>query len=157
VDKDGFEKLMEEQRARARAAQKKEVISLSQIETTAPTKFVGYENLVVQAKVLEVVSLKGKVGVQASACPPDSLKAGLQLAVILDTSACYAEMGGQVGDTGELAGSGQLWRVVNTQKSGNTFLHFVEGGDAPAIGAVVTLSVEKARRDAIQRHHTDTH
>ena len=45
VDKEGFEKLMEEQRARARAAQKKEVISLSQIETTTPTKFVGYEKL----------------------------------------------------------------------------------------------------------------
>jgi alanyl-tRNA synthetase len=139
VDKDGFEKLMEEQRARARAAQKKEVISLSQIETTTPTKFVGYEDLAVQAKVLEVVSLKDKT------------------AVILDTSACYAEMGGQVGDTGELTGGGQLWRVVNTQKSGNTWLHFVEGGDAPAIGAGVTLSVEKSRRDAIQRHHTVTH
>ena len=47
VDKAGFEKLMEEQRARARAAQKKEVISLSQIETTTPTKFVGYEKLAV--------------------------------------------------------------------------------------------------------------
>ncbi|HEX7618147.1 MAG TPA: alanine--tRNA ligase-related protein, partial [Verrucomicrobiae bacterium] len=45
VDKDGFEKLMEEQRARARAAQKREVVSLSQIETTTPTKFVGYESL----------------------------------------------------------------------------------------------------------------
>jgi alanyl-tRNA synthetase len=139
VDKEGFEKLMEEQRARARAAQKKEVISLSQIETTTPTKFVGYENLAVQANVLEVVSLKDKT------------------AVILDASACYAEMGGQVGDTGELAGSGQLWRVTNTQKSGNTFLHFVEGGDAPAVGAGVTLAVEKSRRDAIQRHHTVTH
>jgi alanyl-tRNA synthetase len=139
VDTEGFEKLMEEQRARARAAQKKEVISLSQIETTTPTKFVGYENLAVQAKVLEVVSLKDKT------------------AVILDTSACYAEMGGQVGDTGELTGSGHLWRVVNTQKSGNTFLHFVEGGDAPAIGAAVTLAVEKSRRDSIQRHHTVTH
>ncbi len=139
VDKEGFEKLMEEQRARARAAQKKEVISLSQIETTTPTKFVGYEALVVPAKVLEVVSLKDKT------------------AVILDTSACYAEMGGQVGDTGELTGSGQLWRVVNTQKSGNTFLHFVEGGDAPAVGAGVTLAVEKSRRYAIQRHHTVTH
>ena len=84
VDNAGFEKLMEEQRARARAAQKKEVISLSQIETTTPTKFVGYEKLETQAKVLEVVSLKDKT------------------AVILDTSACYAEMGGQVGDTGEL-------------------------------------------------------
>ncbi len=139
VDKDGFEKLMDEQRARARAAQKKEVISLSQIETTTTTKFVGYEDLAVQAKVLEVVSLKDKA------------------AVILDSSACYAEMGGQVGDTGELSGSGQLWRITNTQKSGNTFLHFVEGGDAPSVGARVTLAVEKARRDAIQRHHTVTH
>ena len=139
VDKDGFEKLMEEQRARARAAQKKEVISLSQIETTVPTKFVGFDNLAVSAKVLEVVSLKDKT------------------AVILDSTACYAEMGGQVGDTGELTGSGQLWRVVNTQKSGNTFLHFVEGGDAPAVGAAITLAVEKSRRDAIQRHHTVTH
>jgi len=157
VDKEGFEKLMEEQRARARAAQKKEVISLSQIETTTPTKFVGYDNLAVEAKVLEVVSVKAGVGVQASACPPGSLKAGLQLAVVLDTSACYAEMGGQVGDTGEITGSGQLWRVTNTQKSGNTWLHFVEGGDAPAAGATVTLAVEKSRRNAIQRHHTVTH
>jgi alanyl-tRNA synthetase len=139
VDKDGFEKLMEEQRARARAAQKKEVISLSQIETTARTKFVGFDHLAVEAKVLEVVSLKDKT------------------AVVLDTSPFYAEMGGQVGDTGELTGSGQLWRVSNTQKSGNTFLHFVEGGDAPAVGAGVTLSVEKSRREAIQRHHTVTH
>jgi len=139
VDKEGFEKLMEDQRVRARAAQKKEVISLSQIETTTPTKFVGYDELSVQTKVVEVVSLKDKT------------------AVILDSTACYAEMGGQVGDTGELTGSGQLWRVTNTQKSGNTFLHFVEGGDAPAVGAGVTLTVEKSRRDAIQRHHTVTH
>jgi alanyl-tRNA synthetase len=139
VDKDGFEKLMEEQRARARAAQKKEVISLSEIQTTTPTKFVGYENLAIEAKVLEVVSLKDKT------------------AVILDTSSAYAEMGGQVGDTGEISGSGNLWRVSNTQKSGNTFLHFVEGGDAPAVGAGITLAVDKSRRDAIQRHHTVTH
>ena len=139
VDKEGFEKLMEEQRARARAAQKKEVISLSEIQTTTPTKFVGYDDLSVPAKVVEVVSMKDKT------------------AVILDTSACYAEMGGQVGDTGELTGSGQLWRVTNTQKSGNIFLHFVEGGDAPAVGASVTLAVDKSRRAAIQRHHTVTH
>ena len=156
VDTGGFEKLMEEQRARARAAQKKEVISLSQIETTTPTKFVGYENLSVQAKVLEVVSLKDKT------------------AVILDASACYAEMGGQVGDTGELASGGQLWRVTNTQKSGNTWLHFItdtgaagaignrqsaidNSADVPVVGSGVALTVEKNRRSAIQRHHTVTH
>ena len=139
VDVAGFNALMEEQKARARAAQKKTVIELSQIETKTPTRFLGYDALETPARVLEVVGLKDKT------------------AVVLDTSTCYAEMGGQLGDTGELTGSGQLWRVVNTQKSGNTWLHFVEGGDAPAVGATVTLTVEKARRDAIQRHHTVTH
>jgi len=139
VDKDGFETLMEGQRTRARSAQKKEIISLSQVETTAPTKFFGYDHLVTPAKVLEVVSLKDKT------------------AVILDASTAYAEMGGQVGDTGELSGNGQICQVANTQKSGNTFLHILEGGDIPSVGATVTLSVNKARRDAIQRHHTVTH
>ncbi len=139
VDTVGFEKLMDEQRARARAAQKKEVISLSQIETTTPTKFVGFEQLQTPAKVLEVVSVKDKTG------------------VILDVSAAYAEMGGQVGDTGEISGSGQLWRVANTQKTGNTFLHFLADKDAPAVGALVQLSVDAPRRGAIQRHHTVTH
>ena len=156
VDKEGFERLMDEQRTRARAAQKKEVISLSQIETTTPTKFVGYEKLETPAKVLEVVSLKNKT------------------AVILDASSCYAEMGGQVGDTGELEHGSQLWRVTNTQKSGNTWLHFIsDAGTAeeivnrksqvvnssgfPVVGSDVTLTVDKPRRSAIERHHTVTH
>jgi alanyl-tRNA synthetase len=139
VDKAGFEKLMEEQKTRARAAQKKEVISLSEIQTTTPTRFVGFEQLQTTAKVLEVVALKEKT------------------AVILDVSSAYAEMGGQVGDTGELVGGGQLWRIVSTQKSGNTFLHFLAEKDAPAVGAEVQLSVDAPRRGAIQRHHTVTH
>ncbi len=192
VDTAGFETLMEAQRARARAAQKKEVISLSQIETTTPTKFTGYESLATQARVLEVVGLKDKT------------------AVVLDTSTAYAEMGGQVGDTGELRHGGQLWRVVNTQKSGNTWLHFIDdaapaaGGEQatslsrratspvewesaaansetaeqssvtpvppggspggtgespvlPIAGSEIILTVDRARRDAIQRHHTVTH
>jgi alanyl-tRNA synthetase len=156
VDKEGFEKLMNEQRARARAAQKKEVISLSQIETTTPTQFVGYEKMETMGKVLEVVSLKDKT------------------AVILDTSACYAEMGGQVGDTGEIlldplaadvsrlkhsdgADSRPLLRVTNTQKSGNTWLHIVEGENIPTIGDEVVLRVDQPRRNSIQRHHTVTH
>jgi alanyl-tRNA synthetase len=155
VDIAGVEKLMEAQRARARAAQKREVISLSQIETTAPTRFVGFEMLETAARVVEVVSLKDKT------------------AVILDTSACYAEMGGQVGDTGEIlltpvtaavsrlkpggADLRPLLRVTNTQKSGNTWLHFVEGDEIPGPGDTVVLRVEKPRREAIQRHHTVTH
>ncbi|KAF0179101.1 MAG: alanyl-tRNA synthetase [Limisphaerales bacterium] len=154
VDVAGFNALMEEQKARARAAQKKTVIELSQIETKTPTRFLGYDALETPARVLEVVGLKDKT------------------AVVLDTSTCYAEMGGQLGDTGELTGSGQLWRVVNTQKSGNTWLHILGAAadsslspiphspspdDAPAVGSTVTLSVDRARRSAIERHHTVTH
>ncbi|MEI6358619.1 MAG: alanine--tRNA ligase-related protein, partial [Verrucomicrobiota bacterium] len=139
VDKQGFETLMNEQRARARAAQKKQVIELSQIETKTPTNFLGYDVQETAANVLEVVELKDKT------------------AVILDASVLYAEMGGQVGDTGELSGSGQLWRIVNTQKSTNTFLHFIEGGDAPAVGSSVALRLDAGRRHAIERHHTVTH
>jgi len=139
VDSAGFEELMDEQRARARAAQKKQVIELSQIETKAPTNFIGYDHAHTGADVLEVVALKDKT------------------VVVLNNSVCYAEMGGQVGDTGELTGSGQLWRIANTQKSGNTWLHFIEGGDAPAVGQHVTVQLDAARRAAIQRHHSVTH
>ena len=166
VEKVGFEKLMEEQRKRARAAQKKKVVSLSELETASPTQFIGYDQLETTATVLEVIGVNDKT------------------AVVLDTSTCYAEMGGQVGDTGELvaaavspqptqsrtASQPQLkWRIINTQKSGSTWLHILESritnhesreaelADAPAVSSKVALSVDKARRAAIQRHHTVTH
>ncbi|MDQ2659916.1 MAG: alanine--tRNA ligase-related protein, partial [Verrucomicrobiota bacterium] len=139
VDVAGFEKLMDVQRVRARAAQKKQVIALSQIETKEPTHFLGYDHHHTGADVQEVVALKDKT------------------AVVLNNSVCYAEMGGQVGDAGELTAAGKVWRVVNTQKSGNTWLHFIEGDEAPAIGDHVTVEYDAARRAAIERHHTVTH
>ncbi len=73
VDVVAFDKMMEEQKALARASQVKQVIELSKVETTTPTQFVGYEKLESPAKVLEVVSAKDKTG------------------VILDTSPLYAD------------------------------------------------------------------
>ncbi|HOC55643.1 MAG TPA: alanine--tRNA ligase [Verrucomicrobiota bacterium] len=155
VDVAGFNRLMEEQKARARAAQKKQVIELSQVETTTPTQFVGYDKLESPAKVLEVVAVRDKT------------------AVILDVSPLYAEMGGQVGDTGEMSGAGELWTINNTQKAGDAWLHFLADdappgaqheppsdaprSDAPLPGCLVTLTVDRPRREAIQRHHTVTH
>ncbi len=139
VDTAGFEKLMEEQRERARKAQKKTVIELSEIETKTPTTFLGYDQLSTPATVLEVVTLKDKT------------------AVVLDATTAYAEMGGQVGDTGELVLGADTWRIANTQKNGTTWLHFLDGVDAPPVGAQVTLTVETLRRRAIERHHSVTH
>jgi len=139
VDTAGFEVLMEQQRSRARAAQKKEIIQLSQIETVTPTKFVGYDTLQSQAEVLEVVSLKDKT------------------AVVLDVSPAYAEMGGQIGDTGVLEAGADYWTVLNTTKSGNVWLHFIDGEHVPVIGQKVACHVNASRRHAIERHHSVTH
>jgi alanyl-tRNA synthetase len=139
VDTAGFEKLMEEQRTRARAAQKKEIIAASNIDTSKPTRFVGFDQLQASATVQEVVKLKDK------------------LAVTLDVSPLYAEMGGQVGDIGEAHAGGTVWHIANTQKTGNTFLHFLSGDDAPEPGAKLELHVNAPRRAAIQRHHSVTH
>ncbi len=63
VDVEGFNRLMEEQKDRARKAQKKQIISLSEIETTTPTRFVGYDQFSVSGKVLEVLDIvKDKTG-----------------------------------------------------------------------------------------------
>jgi alanyl-tRNA synthetase len=139
VNIEGYSKLMNEQRERARKAQKKQVIELSQLETNSPTRFVGYDHIEAKAKVLEIVGVKDKT------------------AAVLDISAAYAESGGQVGDTGELSHGGNLWRITNTQKTGNTWLHFLADKDAPAPGTEVELTVDQTRRNAIQRHHTVTH
>ncbi len=139
VDKAGFDVLMDKQKHQSRITRVTQVIELSQVKTTTPTKFVGFDKLQTPAKVLEALSLKDKT------------------AVILDTSTAYAEMGGQLGDTGEIAQGGQLWRIVNTQKSGNTWLHFLAEKDAPSVGAEVELAVDRPRRNAIERHHTVTH
>ncbi|HUD49485.1 MAG TPA: alanine--tRNA ligase [Candidatus Baltobacteraceae bacterium] len=139
VDTAGFEKLMEEQRARARAAQKKEIVAASNIDASKPTRFVGFDQLQAGATVQDVVKLKDK------------------LAVTTDVSPLYAEMGGQVGDTGEAQAGGAVWHIANTQKTGNTFLHILAGDDAPEAGAKIELHVNAPRRAAIQRHHSVTH
>jgi alanyl-tRNA synthetase len=131
---------MDEQRALGKAAQKKQVIGVSQIVVGVPTRFIGYDQLQTGAKVVDSLEIKDKI------------------AVVLDTTPLYAEMGGQVGDTGEITAGGRLWRVLNTQKAGDAMLHFVEDtSSALTPGADVAVSVDRARRAAIQRHHTVTH
>jgi alanyl-tRNA synthetase len=150
VDVAGFEKLMEQQRERARKAQKKEKIRVDEGELkAAPTRFLGYDFLETEAVVETVL-----VGQN-----PDELN------LVLDQTPCYAEMGGQVGDRGLLhvpghdrTEVGQL-KVTDTQKQGDVFVHraVLAEGRAPEPGEAVRVSVDADRRHAIERHHTVTH
>lgn len=142
VDVAGFEQRMSEQRERARKAQKRQIVELSDIETKTPTRFVGFDQTCIDARVLEVVQIKD------------------QPAVLLDASVCYAEMGGQVGDAGDLRVGARNWRITNTQKAGGSWLHFLEtdtDGELPEVGAEAEVSIDTERRSAIERHHSVTH
>jgi alanyl-tRNA synthetase len=150
VDVAGFERLMEEQRERARKAQKKEEISVEEGQLKAePTRFLGYDYLETES-VVEAV-LPGR--------KPEELN------IVLDRTPLYAEMGGQVGDRGLLhvpghdrTEVGQL-RVIDTQKRGDVFVHRAAllEGRAPEPGEAVRVSVDADRRREIQGHHTVTH
>src|SRR6185503_19036827 len=78
--------------------------------------------------------------------------------VVLDRSPFYAESGGQVGDTGVIAGEGFEFRVTDTQKDGDLIVHYghLLKGTMKA-GAKVTARVNKDRRQAIRRAHSATH
>ena len=139
VDNRKFDNLMEEQRKRARAAQKKEVINVSSLSSEVCTEFTGFDDLTSIARVLEVVQEKK------------------QVAIAVDRSPFYAEMGGQVGDIGVVIAGGQTLVVTDTQKVGDAFLHYLKGGVTPGQGAEIELAVDASHRVAVQRHHTATH
>jgi len=150
VDVAGFEELMEQQRERARKAQKKEEISVEEGQLVVePTKFLGYDFLETESVVEALLPAKKSDEVN----------------VVLDRTPFYAEMGGQVGDRGLLHVPGHDWtevgqlRVVDTQKRGDVFVHRAQivEGRAPEPGEAVRISVDADRRKLIQGHHTVTH
>src|SRR5262249_14771756 len=101
VDVAGFEKLMEEQRERARRAQKKEKITVLDLDPNQQTEFVGYSSDSARAKIQHVKQTLDRAYIVPSRSP------------------FYAEMGGQVSDIGTLTLRGRLYEVVDTQSQGH--------------------------------------
>ncbi len=155
VDVAGFEKLMEEQRNRARAdhSKKKSVVLVeSEGLDVKATEFIGFDSLEAEALV-EAIS--------PVAAGDDR---GLEFNIILDRTPCYAEMGGQSGDTGRIRLIadekliGEL-QILDTQRQGELIVHRAKlvSGRAPEPGEGVLVDVDAERRADIQRHHTATH
>ncbi len=155
VDMVGFEKGMAKQRERARAAQKfgSDVhlwLSRPISSTTKSTEFVGYTCLEQKAKIVKILVDGGEV---------NEIKAGQSAGIILDKTPFYGEMGGQVGDTGEIVGTKGNFTVTGSVRvPPDVTLHQgkIEKGSL-AVGEAVQAVVDIERRRDIARNHTATH
>ncbi len=149
IDDQGFEKAMDQQRDRARAASRFGTTEDQALKTDAETEFLGYDGTEAVSKIVSLFK-DGK--------PVKSLGAGDDGAVILSSTPFYAESGGQVGDTGILVDDGKLFRVDDTQKTGKANVHFgsVEQG-ALKVGGKVEAVVDADRRQDVRLNHSATH
>jgi alanyl-tRNA synthetase len=154
VDMAGFERAMEAQRERARAASQFAAsgqLSAEVVKNLAPTRFLGYDGL--EADGLRVLAI-----VRDNA-PVAQLANGEAAIVILDRTPFYAESGGQVGDRGELANQTGHFEVQDTVKLAGTYHGHVGvwRGSALTLGDALSAAVDGRRRRAIVLNHSATH
>lgn len=157
VDMDAFDAAMTEQRERARKSANRDAWGNAQSIWVAlsdrldETVFDGYDNNELSgARVVALVQNGQEV---------ESAAAGSEVEVVLDRTPFYAEMGGQVGDTGKLTAPGLYVHVTDTKhRDGGLESHVgvVEEGTL-SVGDSVTATIDAGRRELIRRNHTATH
>ena len=152
IDEDAFVSLMNEQKARARAARGNisgwSDSSKSLLENLPATEFLGYTDVECDGKILSIF-----VGDEAV----DAVSEG-ECTVVTDKTVFYGEGGGQVGDTGNLTLGDTMLTVLDTKKTNGIYLHEcqVENGTVK-VGDTVHLSINSERRNAIKRNHSACH
>ena len=154
VDENAFQKLMKEQKERAREARK----ALGDLgwagvefgKDVPATEFVGYDHSECDAKIVAIV---------ADEELRDEAAAGAEAVVVLDQSPFYAEMGGQVADHGTITADGVVFTVADVQKNkGGKFMHYGRLAQGVLhVGDTVHAAIDMERRKAIQRAHSTTH
>jgi len=150
IDESGFEAAMEEQRERGRAASRFGVDLSGAVQIDAHTAFTGYDTLEGESAVVALIDSTGaQVG---------RLAQGAHGRVVLERTPFYAEGGGQVGDTGTLAGANGDFEVEGTQKLREAHAHagLVTRGEIK-VGDRLRTAVDAGRRAATARNHSATH
>lgn len=149
LDYAGYEKAMERQRERARAASKFGMdYNAAGLNIEGSTEFTGYEHIDGHETIRTVI-----VGGEEK-----TAQAGDEAVLVLERTPFYAESGGQVGDTGLLTWSGGRFKVTDTQKEGSNHLHIgtvIEGELFP--GLEVDARIDHARRERTKKNHSATH
>ncbi len=151
IDREGFDREMDAQRSRARAASQFGIEQVAEFDIEGETDFTGYDRLQDSATVVALFR-DGK--------PADQLSAGQRGMVVLDRTPFYAESGGQAGDIGRLRlVGGSEFVVADTRKqAGTVFAHVGElAAGEMRIGDVVTAAVDMQRRNDTALNHSATH
>ena len=151
IDKDEFDKCMQEQKQRARAAFKNDSgmnVQGDIVNFNEESIFTGYDELESDAKVIFVGDNEGNAN--------DIYSEGI---VILDKTPFYATMGGQVGDIGFITGNGLKAEVLKTEKAPNGqnmhYVRLLEGNIK--VGQEVVAMVDKVNRFTTCQNHSATH
>lgn len=149
VDEAGYEKAMEEQRARARAAGNFKVDYSETVKLEGATDFTGYTELAGEGKVLALYRDGAEV---------DQLNEGDEGVVVLDSTPFYAESGGQAGDCGYISSMAGRFEVRDCTKESNHHLH----SGVVLQGVVrksdhVEVAVDQTVRVATALNHSATH
>ena len=153
LDEERFKELMANQKQTARANQAFkggwDEASMNAV-SGFKTEFVGYKSLTSETKLLGIV--KDGESVQ-SASEGDSVIA------VIEKTPFYAEMGGQVGDTGTITAGDSVMTVVDTKKaaSGQFVCYCSVTSGEFFVNDTVTAAVDEERRNAIRRNHTSVH
>jgi alanyl-tRNA synthetase len=156
VNLDGFNDAMQRQRAEARAnwagsgEAATETIWFALREKLGATEFLGYDTEKAEGVVLALVRDGKEVATAA---------AGETVTVVVNQTPFYGESGGQMGDTGTIAGDGFAVEVIDTlKKADGLFVHLgkVAKGTVKT-GAAVELAVDHARRSKLRANHSATH
>jgi alanyl-tRNA synthetase len=149
VDMANFEKAMEGQRGRARAASQFEAAGDKELEVEGSSEFVGYDSTRGEGRVIALFH---------DGAPVDSLGPEDRGIVVMDSTPFYPESGGQVGDHGEISANGTRFEVDDTQRRGDATLHVgvITDGEI-RVGDSVVAQVDAPRRRATARNHSATH
>ena len=149
IDEAGFEREMEAQRLRAQSASQFGMDYNNIIRVEGTTQFEGYTTSETHAKVTALF-YDGKA--------VERIEAGQSAVVILDNTPFYAEMGGQIGDSGNLQNETVYFDVKDTQKYGQVFGHIGElTRGTLSVGQTVNAKVDEQRRQNTALNHSATH
>ena len=150
VDEEGFEVQMQDQKKRARASSQFGAVGKKfELDSHLPTHFIGYEESSAESRVIAIIQDEVQI---------DRLENRQEAIIVLEQTPFYGESGGQVGDIGLLTSDSVKYRVEDTQKQDEVYLHIghLRTGQLE-VGDTLLAAIDGSHRRAVILNHSATH